>query len=272
MIITNDFVLINFPKTGSTFARQIISDIYLKKVDKNRTQRILSFLKIKKKYFYKELYLPKTEYLLSNGDVDDQHGRYVQVPAEHRSKPVLSIVRDPIIRNISFYEFAWWKKSFNAGLEEIMQSFPSFPDLDFVTYLRFQKFNSKYRDTGVGISEDIGEQTVQFIQYIFKNPKDVFKKLNDEYIYSGAYKSDLPELTLLSTENLNEELCRYLANFGFRKNELEFIKSRQPVRPEGTIRKSAEDRLEYLSHDLIKSIRHNERYLYRIYSDHGFAY
>jgi len=272
MIITNDFVLINFPKTGSTFARQIITDLYLKKLKRNRIQKLANMLGVRKNYFLRELFLPKTEYLTEKGDQEDQHGRYVQMPEEFRQKPVLSVVRDPVVRNISFYEFGWWKRYYAAPLEEIKKLFPTFPDIDFQTYLKFQKYNSRYRDTGTDINDDIGEQTVQFIQYFFKRPREVFAKLNDEYIYSGVYRQDLPDMTLLTTETLNSDLYKYLLGCGFSRKEVGIVTTKGPVRPEQTKRKTEKERSAYLTDDLIRTIRHSERYLYRIYSDYGIVY
>ena len=273
MIITDKFVLLNFPKTGSTFARQAIADLYQKRQEnRGLLTRVLEKSGLLKSPLFLELYLPRTEFRDGYNSGVDQHGRYEQVPEQFKSKPVISVVRDPLNRNISFYEYGWWKDHAPALLEDIRREFPAFPDMDFRTYLDYQNFNTRYRDTGVAIPDDIGAQTVHFIQFFFKDPHAAFRKLNDEYIYSGAYKNDLPEISLLKSEQLNRQLYDYLLACGFTPVELDFINSKTPVRPEATLRKSDEERKQYLSADIVSLVRHRERYLYRIYADFGNDY
>jgi len=273
MLITDHFILINFPKTGSTFARQVICSLYRKKTSwRSLPSRLSALFGNDGGCFYEELFLPKTEFKQGFNSGMDQHGRYEQVPERFRGRPVLGIVREPVERNISFYEYAWWKKHTVAPMEEIKRAFPSFPDLDFDTYLDYQNFNTGYRDTGVTVGKDVGNQTVQFIQFFFKDPRQAFEKLDDDYIYSGAYKSDMPELTLLKTSTLNEELYGYLMNCDFDDEKLRFVLRKKPVRPEETQRGSEQERVKYLSDGMVEQIRYRERYLLRICADHGIEF
>ena len=270
MIITSRFVLINFPKTGSTFAREVVSGLYARRRSK-RTMMEKIFGTNSRNEFV-ELYLPNTEYRNGKNGTPDQHGRYEQVPKRYKNLPVLSVVRDPVVRNISLYEFGWWKQHPVAPVTDLKHRFPAWPDLDFETFMRHQCFNTKFRNTGIELDESIGNQTVQFIQYFFRNPLQTFRKLSDEYIYSGAYRNDLPDLTLLRSEQLNNELYSSLKSYGFSDNELEFINRKQPVRPDRTDRLSDEQRKGYLSDDIVRMIHHRERYLYRMYADFGIQY
>lgn len=270
MIITSRFVLINFPKTGSTFAREVVSGLY----SVRRKKRTLAekFLGSSASNECIELYLPNTEFRNGENGASDQHGRYEQVPPQYKNLPVLSVVRDPVIRNISLYEFGWWKQHPVAPVTELQRRFPAWPDLDFETFMQHQGFNTKFRNTGVDLDESIGNQTVQFIQYFFRDPLQSFRNLSDEYIYSGAYRNDMPDLTLLRSEQLNNELRFYLVRCGFNDNELAFINRKQPVRPDRTDRLSDEQRKGYLSDEIVKMIHHRERYLYRMYADFGIQY
>lgn len=96
--------------------------------------------------------------------------------------------------------------------------------------------------------------------------------LNDDYIYSGAYRQDLPDLTLLSTENLNRELYNFLLQNGFSEKEINFVLEEERLRPGSTQRKDDETRKNYLTNNILKEIRYKERYLYRIYRDFGIDY
>lgn len=273
MIITDQFVLLNFPKTGSTFARQAIIDLYeARRNSRGLITKLLEKSGLKKPPVFIELYLPRTEFREGCNSGVDQHGRFEQVPEQFRCLPVISIVRDPLKRNISFYEYGWWKTHPVAPMADIKKDFPTYPDLDFRTYLDYQNFNTRYRDTGRVIGEDVGNQTVHFIQFFFNNPREAFQKLGDEYIYSGAYKKDMPDITLLKSEQLNRQLYDFLLSCGFSARELDFINNKNPVRPEETKRKTDEERGQYLTADIIGMIRHKERYLYSIYQDFGIHY
>ena len=75
MLITEKFVLLNFPKTGSTFARETIKQVYgVKNLRFNNT--------IYKSGIYTpkifELLLPKIDEGDYNGIID-QHGKYKQI-------------------------------------------------------------------------------------------------------------------------------------------------------------------------------------------------
>lgn len=274
MLITNHFILINLPKTGSTFARQVISDLYrAKRREYGFARRFLRLPGSREVPYCRELLLERTDFQKGyNYRFADQHGRYEQVPGKHRSKPVLSVVREPIERNYSFYEYGWWKDHPVAPAGDIRKAFPSWPDLDFGTYLEYQDFNRQYRDTGAPIPHDIGNQTVSFFQFFFRQPKAALARLSDEYIFSGAYRRDMPELHLLRTECLNTDLHDYLVQCGFTHGELGFVLEKPAVRPENTSRKSASEREKYMTEEARALIRHRERYLYRIYSDHGIDY
>ena len=271
MIITDTFVMINFPKTGSSFARLAINRIYEQR-RKSPVSRILALAGFNRKGSCIELMLPQSEFSNHVNVPRHQHGRREQVPREYSHLPVLSIARDPVDRNISNYEFRWWADHPIAHVDVIRQRFPGFPDLSFTEYLDYQNFNTQFRDTGIDIADDIGNQTVQFIQFFFNNPKEAFRMLNDDYIYSGAYRQDLPDLTLLSTENLNRELYNFLLQNGFSEKEINFVLEEERLRPGSTQRKDDETRKNYLTNNILKEIRYKERYLYRIYRDFGIDY
>jgi len=78
MIITDDFVMLNFPKTGSSFAREALKRLYA-----NRNIIELMLPKITEKRYR---------------DRVDQHGTFRQIPLAHKNKPVLSITRNPLSR------------------------------------------------------------------------------------------------------------------------------------------------------------------------------
>lgn len=270
MILTDDFVLINCPKTGSSFARTILREVYTPKRLRNLPARLLP--RGDRRRYCSEYFCPKTEFLPGLYSIVDQHGHFEQVPASHRQKPVLSVARDPIQRDISNYEYGWWRDHPVAPRAEIEERFPGFPAIDFRTFLAYQNFNNRFRRTGVELDPSIGNQTVVFIQFYFRDPLAAFRQLDDDYIESGRYRQDLPPLTLLRTESLNDDLYRFLRAQGWGEDAVGFVRHRASVRPENTHRRSDAERASYLDAEVSAFIRHKERYLYRIYADLGVDY
>ncbi|MBK7270312.1 MAG: sulfotransferase family 2 domain-containing protein [Flavobacteriales bacterium] len=96
MFITDRFVLLNFPKTGSTFARNVLAELH--------RPTALRALLVKL-----GLAQPLYQDLISVAYVVDpsvpvrttQHLVYAQVPEVDRHKLLLSVVRDPFSRLIS---------------------------------------------------------------------------------------------------------------------------------------------------------------------------
>ncbi len=102
MILTDQFVLLNYPRTGSTFVREALGSIY------GQSARRLQWLLPAKRKF-RELLLPinRTTAALESGR-RSQHGCYSQIPASHRGKPVLCVTRNPLERVVSQYEHGFW--------------------------------------------------------------------------------------------------------------------------------------------------------------------
>lgn len=80
MLVTDSFVMLNYPKTGSSFARKVIKDLYARQPKSWFRRR-----------WCKELILPN----IRTCGADDQHGCYSQIPPQYRNREVMSIVRNP---------------------------------------------------------------------------------------------------------------------------------------------------------------------------------
>lgn len=109
MIITDDFIFLHYPKTGGSFTRTVISNIY------NNRKKEYSFLKktaIKLKLLSPELIYYRKTYTGSN--IKTPHVNYKQIPIELKKNKVLfTIIRNPYSRFISNYEFKDFK---NGGV------------------------------------------------------------------------------------------------------------------------------------------------------------
>jgi hypothetical protein len=187
MIITDDFVLLNFPKTGTTFTRKILKKVYKDK--------------------YEELLLPVISGRIS------QHGTYAQIPLAHREKTILSIVRNPFDRYVSLYFFRWFAQFPPDSPEILKKYYPNFPEISFSEFLdmvdRFQK-TKLLQAYGISTHTDIGFQTIQFMAFYSRFPETALKELIEE-------KSDcflkLPKIHFLRQEFLRQDLIDFLSSY-----------------------------------------------------------
>jgi hypothetical protein len=264
MIITKNLVVLNLPKTGSSFARRVIKDIFLKRKNKNILTRVLCKFNLKSIGF-QEI---KTEHPTVH-NFKDYHGCFDQIPHIDKNKTILSIVRDPYLRLESLYKFRWWVKNPPLEPEVIKTHFPTFPNLTFEQFLELQilvngSLKKKYK---IDEKLKIGNQSIQFIRFFFKNHENVLAELNTEYFVNGSYKQDLCDVNLIRNENLNEELVSFLSKNGFLKEEINFILNHEKVNvTESNIESSL------ISEELLSYVDENEWILFEILSYLGFDY
>ena len=138
MLITSRFVVLNVPKSGSSFVREVIKTIYAKRQGRKREQHpALRFITarlpdwrpygdVTAREFLKELYVPRIRLRTSGVD---QHGLAIQIPPRFRHLPVVSVARNPYDKFLSDYEFRWWAKSPPLPLRQLVEAFPHYPDL-----------------------------------------------------------------------------------------------------------------------------------------------
>jgi hypothetical protein len=229
MIITKNFIVINFPKTGSTYVRKVIKELYDKRIEKNFILKIGYKIGLLKP-FYEELILPNIKYKKGLVNDSDQHGIFSQIPQKHRSKVIVSVVRCPYERFFSIYEFRFWEIRPILSKELINEHLPQFPNLtpdDFVDYLKLlvrHTFSEQQLDFKLGIS------SMQFIKFFFKEPDEILKKIDNEYIQSDSlFKNDIANITFLKQDTLNENLASFLQMNGFKNEEVDFVLKHKKV-------------------------------------------
>jgi len=226
MIVTNEFVMLNFPKTGSSFARTAIKRAYTRRI--SRFRRMLELLHVFQPSV-KEVLLPKIDEKVHH-NIKDQHGTLRQIPAYHKDKPILSITRNPIARYESLYKFRWWEKYPPADITVIREKYPHFPDLSFSEYYEMiHDFGKQNRLSGIRPNIDLGIHTIQFIQFYFEDPESVLRRIDEEYIDNEQYLEDMGAIRFIHQESLRSELKAFLRENGFRENDLAFIESMERI-------------------------------------------
>lgn len=265
MIITDQFVILNFPKTGSTFVREVVGQLYQNRNKTNSVGKLLIKLGFKSTGF-KELLMPHP----TIPNYKDQHGTFTQIPKPHQEKHILSVVRNPYNRFDSQYRFKWWAQHPPLPVEVINSHFPTFPDISLDEFVLLRKLVSENLKTKYQIPDDIkiGDQTIQFMEMFFKNPTQVLRNLSNDYINSGLYKNDICKLTLLQQENLNEQLILFLNKYGFSDNELSFIRKHEKV----NVTSTGEPNQIRFTETVINYVKTYEWILFKILSDLGINY
>ena len=247
MLITSDFVVINMPKTGSTFLRTVLTNIY-------RGSRPQAE--------FRELMLPHLE---QPNRGRDQHGSVRQIPPEDATKLVVSIARNPADKMISAYEFRFWQERPPLGMRVSRQMFPHFPDLTFSEYLQMAERSNSTRLEG-GNPLGLGPQTITFMQMYFNKPVSAVDCRSQSYFLEGAYRRDLPAIRFLRFERLRDDLAALLADYGFTSSELAPIFDT----PKLNASKRKDDPETWrLASDFVQP---REQMLYRMFADHGITW
>jgi hypothetical protein len=246
MLITDQFVLLNMPKTGSTFARDVVREI----------------LRRRNKSFCLDLSLPNIKV---PGRGSDQHGTYDQIPDEHKHKQIVTVVRNPYERIVSSYRYGWWKDNPGVPREDAQLAFPSFPILNFKEYMALTDLSAA-RKLGGTNTHEIGNQTLQFIQMYFSKAACVLRRLDPNLILSNQYNALLPPIRYLRSESLNGDLAQFLEDMGYDRDEVALCRGWRRV----NVTQGAHE-LPW-TNDLVERFCYSERLLFKILEDIGLTY
>lgn len=261
MLITDNYVMVNFPKTGSSFTRDAIKRVHttgglrgaMEKTGlvKPRLQELLMV----------PFYFTKQQEA-ANGQPDSEHGCVVQIPAAHRSKPVVSVVRDPMARIVSAYEFRSWARHPFPSLEQVTAWFPHYPDLSFEEYIRWGHELSLPFAQPAGARTAIGPLTTQFIRFYARDPLKTFLALRDDTDLRKDYDLHFPKIHFVHTENLNRELHDLLLQLGYPREKIAFILEKEKTNT------SPRTRSSYLTPELVARLHHSERFFYQLFPEY----
>ncbi len=263
MIITDKFVFVHDPKTGGSFVTSALYELH------GINWTLWSALKLT---VFREL-RHKTKF----GNfihTNQKHFGCGFIPKEHHSKKILATVRNPFDWYVSQYEFGWWKrrnmKKYFKKLPDFNRDYPDFPEIDFGEFVKLsnQAFET-HLDCPKEVWSQFGMRTRAFADFYFKEPgKALTKMLDDNYITSGAYKSDLYEnLHFIHTKNLNRNLYDFLLQTGYKKEDINFILEMKKVLPLGKGRTKEQKWEKYYTPELKDEIRQKERVLFQLFPE-----
>lgn len=254
MLVTSQFVVLNLPKTGSSFVREVLKAIYNKRRWKWGADRML-----------KEFMLPRL-----GGGVPgvDQHGTFRQIPPRFKHLPVVAAVRNPYSKLLSAYEYRWWAQNPLLPKEELTRRFPHFPELSLDEFVEMWELTA-LRRLGGSNPLGLGRQTVQFFNFFFRDPPKALASLSDDYVETGAFRDDMAEVTFLKQEKLRDDLAAFLERFGFSPEELEICRRYRSV---NKTKGGVSDRSTLWTPNALQSVETSERFMLRMLDHLGISY
>lgn len=257
MVITDRFVLLNFPKTGSTFARTVLARLH----PEGRFRRIFNSMGLSRPAV-QDLQLERYQLDPSEPAKRTPHLVYAQIPREHRHKTVVSIMRDPLARIVSAYEFKDWTRALGA-LPGVKLEYPHFPDLSFEEYVHAHFKHAKQNWLpGGGEGLDIGPHTIQFIRFYAKDPKAYLMNMRPGHDILKDHVEHFAPVRFLHTEKLNQELYDLLKDLGYPERQIAFVREMNKVKSTSRSRK------EYFTPELRTQVLHKERMLFDLFPEY----
>ena len=270
MLIAKDFVMLNLPKTGSSFARTVIKEIYEQRQSRNNgVLKALQRLGFKQSLYCSELILPNIK-VTGIEKPADQHGTFSQIPRNYLNREIVSIVRNPYSRFMSTYEFRAWERYPLIPESLLAKHFPKFPNLSVDDYVRLNELQVIHGRLGGRIpNANVGNQTIQFIQMFFRNPLDVLANLTDEYLDSADIFHDIADIHFLRQDRLTDDLTLFLEKRGFSAAEVQYVRERERV---NVTKPRSPDRACLWTKPSIAYVKEKERMIFRILKDRGISY
>jgi hypothetical protein len=248
MIITPDFVFINNPRTGTTFARKAIRAAYGEAGKGMAVQ---------------ELILPIARGRGQNGT--DHHGTFAQIPAEFRDRPVSSGVRNPFTLLVAIYELGLWRP---AGQIPDPSGEPTHLDpTSFLYFLRSQELAIDYRWEVGPMRPGFGPLSLHHLQMFAVEPRHALER-----VAAGAGDSEIEQLigpiSFLKQENLREDLCSLLTKTEARA-QIEAVRAHPPSH---VTKRSQPWCRNCFNEDLVNRILQREAFLFRTLSRRGIKF
>jgi len=261
MLITDNFVMLNFPKTGSTFARTALKKVYGLN-DSSKLQKWLYRSGLRKAPIWEHMTY-KIDEQYHNGK-PNQHGTYRQIPEAYRDRPVLSIMRNPLDRYISTYRYRWWVDSPPATQTTVRDAYPNFPNLSFREYYRMtHELGRRNRLPRHLWDLDMGYMSIQFIQFYYPEPYELLEQLQQNLISIEECLEQLPDINFIRQERLLPDLKTFLRKQDIEEERLSRLDSLGRIN-QTQFAEQEEQILASLSGEFIDQLLQRERLIYTL--------
>lgn len=219
MIITRDFVMLLFPKTGTNFMRAALKYLYTQHEVRYSYCMDINLLNppVEGKQRYSQT----------------QHGGYVQIPkdAGHLTD-IYSALRNIYSLLVSEYAYMRWQVDW-LDREEAVRAFPDFPIIPFAQFLHFSNHVIRLRLRRIHNNPNppahLGMQSYRFLLMFCRDPWTVLGKIDDAYIESGAWLNDLCPVKFLQQHRLREDMETLLGQYDFKPGAVKIMRHIPPA-------------------------------------------
>ncbi len=231
MIITDNFVLLAFPKTGTTYTTNALRTIHARRGLLGRVwpQRWQKRDFPRPGYREHRIELPAAPPYHKARMT--RHGTYRDIPVQERDKLIASIIRNPFTRYTSAYLFQTrMRKHLRpvAAPEVLKSAYPGYPELSFADYYdMLQRFETPRELGGITPAIELGSQTVHFINFYFRDPEAVFRRIDRDYIEQERFREDMADIYFMHQESLRDEFGHFLRKMGYSDLECELASSQR---------------------------------------------
>lgn len=264
MILTDSFVYIHMPKAGGTFVTSALFALY-----QGSTKTVSPEFDSWDVYYH-----PRYGQIIFF--MGAKHGPCRNIPEAHRSKPILTSIRNPYDWYASQYEFSWWKRTENEGCFRCVPGFDEkykhFPDITFEEFVLlvnspFCRYspNYEFRRLRSPSQESPGLYTERFLDLYFRNPRAVYPIINERYISARQYVDDMFPVQFIDMGHLNAELYHFLLGAGYQEEDVRFILDLDRIVPRGTTRDPERDWSGYYTPELKRVVREKEKLIFSIF-------
>lgn len=188
------------------------------------------------------------------------HGFASEAPANRLHRPMLAVLRDPLDRSISEFEFRWWEWSGarHPNEDSIRRRYPDWPFIkSFRDHVLLRdEFHTLFQED-VRPVDRVGIQTETLIRFCCRNPRQL--------LASGAsglslprVLADLHDIHFLNMDFLNTELASYLRAEGVSPEVAARAEHHERVLPANRGRMEHKDFDRYYDSELLDHVRLKE--------------
>lgn len=223
MIITEKFVLLAFPKTGTSYTTAVLRAIHARR---GLLGRIVPE-RWQKRNFPRRGYSEHRILQLAdpphNKSRMSRHGTFLDIPGHALDKKIASVIRNPFSRYTSAYLFQTrMRKHLRAvaDIDLLQKQYPGYPEISFEEYYdMLHRFEMLGNLQGIKPGIELGSQTVKFINFYFRDPKSVLAKIDRAYIEEKGYTEDMADIFFMHQESLRDEFVQFLREMGYSEQE-----------------------------------------------------
>lgn len=263
MILTDRFVYLAFPRTGTTFVRNALKRLY--GVREDGLLRRLGIGRGRARGSLRERIVPMTHSTSARTEGRaSQHGGVSLIPEDARRLPVFATMRNPYDLIVSSYEHGFWRDHPIADVHDLRRKYPGYPDLTFEQYVAMMH-DDGVRDLlqGSPLRADVGHLTLRFLDFFCRVPERIPSWLTDAWVDRGDVVEKLGSVRFVYTENLVPELRAFLSTVGIEERRTRFME-RLP-KTNAAVKRRERPWQEYYTASLRRLVRNKERLLFRVF-------